>query len=347
MDGGTTADPSVLPDVAGRALGGSVAWCNDEFFADVHTLLSPFPPVHDPAAFGPRGKVYDGWETRRRRTPGDDTVIVRLAAPALVRVVHVDTAYFRGNFPEAAALDGVAVLGHPDAGQLREAAWSPLAGWTPLAGDTVNVLPVGQPDRLVTHVRLRIRPDGGVARLRVLGEVVPDPRWLGSRPDLAATLAGGRITGCSNMFYASPANVLAPGRATVMSDGWETARRRGPGNDWLVVRLGAPGLLHDVVVDTSRFVGNAPGEARLTDADTGRELLPRTALVPDTVHRFRLLPGEAVRAVRLDIHPDGGIARLRVHGEVAPSARAAVADRWLSLLPPDEAARVHPDELFS
>jgi allantoicase len=346
-DGGAVPDGGALPDVAGRALGGSVAWCNDEFFADVHTLLSAAPPAHDPAAFGPRGKVYDGWETRRRRTPGDDAVIVRLAAPALVRAVHVDTAFFRGNFPEAAAVDGVAFLGHPDAGQLREAPWTALAGWTPLAGDTVNVLPAEGPDRLVTHVRLRIRPDGGVARLRVLGEVLPDPRWLGGRPDLAATLTGGRVVDCSNMFYASPAHVLAPGRAAVMSDGWETARRRGPGNDWLVVRLGAPGLLHDAVVDTSRFVGNAPGWARLTDADTGRELLPRTALVPDTVHRFRLLPGEPVRAVRLDIYPDGGIARLHVHGEVDPASRAAVADRWLSLLPPDQAAGVRPDELFS
>ncbi len=343
--GGT--DLTALPDVAGRALGGSVVWCNDEFFADVHSLLSAVPPVHDPLAFGPRGKVYDGWETRRRRTPGDDVVIVRLAAPALVQAVHVDTAFFRGNYPEAAAVDGVAVLGHPDAEQLRKATWTPLTGWTTLAGDTVNVLPVAESDRLVTHVRLRIRPDGGVARLRVLGEVVPDPRWLGGRPDLAAVLTGGRVTGCSNMFFASPANVLAPGRATVMSDGWETARRRGPGNDWLVVQLAAPGLLHDAVVDTSRFVGNAPGWARLTDAGTGRELLPRTALVPDTVHRFRLAPGDPVGAVRLDVYPDGGIARLRVHGEVAPSSRAALADRWRKLLPPDEAARVHPDELFS
>ncbi|MCA0145359.1 allantoicase [Blastococcus sp. LR1] len=334
-----------LPDVAGRALGGSVVWCNDEFFADVHALITAAPPTHDLSAYAARGKVYDGWETRRRRTPGDDEAIVRLAAPALVRSVVVDTAFFRGNFPEAAAIDGVALLGHPGADQLRNAAWQPLVDWTPLQGDALNVLPVDGPERLVTHVRLRIRPDGGVARLRVLGEVVSDPRWLGGRPDLAATLTGGRVLDCSNMFYSSPANVLAPGRATVMSDGWETARRRGPGNDWLEVALAVPGLLHDVVVDTTRFVGNAPGWARLSDAGTGRELLPRTALVPDTVHRFRLLPGEPVSAVRLDIYPDGGVSRFHVHGEVAPEVRAAAADRWLSLLPPDEAARVHPDEL--
>jgi allantoicase len=336
-----------LPDVAGRALGGGVAWCNDEFFADVHALLSAAPPVHDPTAFGPRGKVYDGWETRRRRTPGEDAVIVRLAVPAVVRGVDVDTSFFRGNFPEAAAVDGVALLGHPDAVQLLAAPWSPLVGWSPLAGDAANLLRASGPERLVTHVRLRIRPDGGVARLRVFGDIVPDPRWLGARPDLAATLTGGRVVGCSNMFYSSPANVLAPGRAAVMSDGWETARRRGPGNDWLVVRLAAPGLLWDAVVDTSRFLGNAPGWARLTDADTGRELLPRTALLPDTRHRFRLQAGAPVSSVRLDIYPDGGIARLRVHGDVAPDAREAVTARWLALVPPEEAARVRPDDLFA
>ena len=174
---------------------------------------------------------------------------------------------------------------------MRAAAWTPLADRTGLGGDRANLVPVTAPDRLVTHVRLTIHPDGGVARLRVFGEVVPDPRRLGGRVDLAATCAGGRVEACSNMFFSSPANALAPGRAQVMSDGWETARRRDDGNDWLVVRLAAPGVLHHAVIDTSRFAGNAPGHARLSDAGTGAELLPRTRLIPDTEHRFRIRPG--------------------------------------------------------
>jgi allantoicase len=146
------------------------------------------------------------------------------------------------------------------------------------------------------------------------------------------------------MFYASPANVLAPGRAAVMSDGWETARRRDNGNDWLVVALAAPGVLHDTIIDTSRFVGNAPGWAALSDAATGAELLPRTALLPDTEHRFRLRAGAAVDSVRLDIYPDGGISRLRLNGSVADQARAAVVQRWLSLLP--DGQHVPTDEFF-
>ena len=332
------------PDLAGRALGGTVMWANDELFAGAENLITPGPARHDRSAFGPRGKVYDGWETRRRRSPGDDSAIVRLGVPGIVRGVVVDTSYFTGNYPPFASVEGTCLLGYPNVDDVRAAAWTPLIARTPLTGDTRNVLVAEPADRLVTHVRLTIHPDGGVARLRVHGEVVPDPRRLGARVDLAATTHGGRIVDCSNMFYASPANVLAPGRAAVMSDGWETSRRRDDGNDWLVVALAAPGVLHDAIIDTSRFVGNAPGWAALSDAASGAELLPRTALLPDTEHRFRLRASAAVDSVRLDIYPDGGISRLRLNGSVADQARAAVAQRWLSLLP--DGQHVPTDEFF-
>jgi len=345
-------DFAALPDLASRALGGSVLYANDEFYGDAHSLIDPRAPGHDPAAFGIRGKVYDGWETRRRREPGEDFVIIRLAAPAIVRGVNIDTAHFRGNYPPFGSVDGATLLGYPTAAEVRAAAWTPLADKTDLGGDRANLVPVTAPDRLVTHVRLTIYPDGGVARLRVFGEVVPDPRRLGGRVDLAATCTGGRVEACSNMFFSSPANALAPGRAQVMSDGWETARRRDDGHDWLVVRLAAPGVLHHAVIDTSRFAGNAPGHARLSDAETGAELLPRTRLIPDTEHRFRI-PGDAPAGrasptgrVRLDIYPDGGISRLRLIGVVPPDRREEIARRWLGLLPPDVAATVDQGEFF-
>ena len=325
-------------DLASRALGGTVMWASDEFFAGAENLITAAPAGHDPSAYHPRGKVYDGWETRRH-SPGSDAAVVRLAAPGVVREVVVDTAYFTGNFPPFASVEGTCVLGYPAMDELTE--WTPLVPRSPLTGDSANGLRVDRPERLVTHVRLTIYPDGGVARLRVHGDVVPDPRWLGGRVDLAALLSGGRIADCSNMFYASPANVLAPGRAAVMSDGWETARRRDDGNDWLIVELAAPGVLHDAVIDTSRFVGNAPTAASLTDADTGAELLPRTPLRPDTEHRFRLAASPAVRRVRLDVYPDGGISRLRLHGTVADPAREQIIQRWQDLLPPN-----HPAELY-
>jgi allantoicase len=191
----------------------------------------------------------------------------------------------------------------------------------------------------VTHVRLTIYPDGGVARLRVHGEPVPDPRLLpGGLIDLAALEHGGRVTACSNMFYGSPGKLLRPGLARVMGEGWETARRRDDGNDWVEVALAAPGRVLLAELDTTHFKGNAPGAAALRAGAV--ELLPRTRLQPDTRHRFAIdTPGE-VEAVRLDIYPDGGMARLRLWGRLGPAAAQRLTRRWLDALPPAEAARV-------
>jgi allantoicase len=335
-----------LPDLASRGLGGAVVWSNDEFYGQADRLLVAAAPTHDPLEFDTRGKVYDGWETRRRREPGEDATIVRLAAPGIIRGVDVDTSFFKGNAPTHVSVEGTAALGYPTVTELREGKWFSLVDRTTLAADSPNLLAVDRPDRLCTHVRLTIHPDGGVARFRAFGEAMPDPRFLGGVIDLASTVNGGRIVSCSNMFYSSPANLLAPGRAQVMSDGWETARRRDDGNDWLVVNLLARGVLHDVVIDTLRFIGNAPGSATLTDAESGDVLLSETPLLPDTEHRFRVHSSTAVSLVRLDIFPDGGISRLRLHGEIVADDRAVVGQRWLDLLPPVVAAGVPVAEFF-
>jgi allantoicase len=180
-------------------------------------------------------------------------------------------------------------------------------------------------------VRLTIFPDGGVARLRVHGEPVPDPRLLPATIDLAALENGAAVTGCSNMFYSSPANLLLPGQAQVMGDGWETSRRRDQANDWVAVRLACEGAVEVIELDTSHFVGNAPGWATLRG--DGGELLPRTALQPDTRHRFAVAGDPVNGQVRLDIYPDGGLARLRVFGRPTLAARTALAERFLRLLP--------------
>src|SRR6266700_2070720 len=161
------ADFRRFPDVASRVLGVSVLYANDEFFADAHNLITARPAVHDPSAFGVRGKLYDGWETRRRRGPGEDFAIVRLAAPAIVRGVNIDTAHFKGNYPPFGSISGTTLLGYPDLGEVRAAEWTALVDKTGLGGDCANLAPVSVPDRIVTHVRLAIHPDGGVARLRV------------------------------------------------------------------------------------------------------------------------------------------------------------------------------------
>ncbi|HET8684595.1 MAG TPA: allantoicase, partial [Micromonosporaceae bacterium] len=258
-----TGDFIALPDLACRSLGGGVVLANDELFAAADNLVNDGPPSFTPHTFGPKGQVYDGWETRRRRTPGHDFAVVRLGAPGVVRGVVVDTTHFTGNYPPHASVEGCGVAGYPAPEELAGADWVTLVPRSPLRGDARNPFPVEVEQRL-THVRLSIYPDGGVARLRVHGEVVPDPRLLAAGPvDLAAMEHGGQVVGCSNMFYGSPQNLLLPGLARSMGEGWETARRRDEGNDWVVVRLAVPGRVRLVELDLTHFKGNAPGWAQL------------------------------------------------------------------------------------
>src|SRR5436190_10016445 len=321
-----------LPDLASRSLGGAVVCANDEFFAAKENLLLPGAPVAR-AEFGHKGKEYDGWETRRRRTPGHDWALVRLGAPGIVAGVVVDTAFFTGNYPPQASVEGAAIEGHPAVAELEKADWQPLLPISDLAGDTANAFAVDS-DRRVTHVRLSIHPDGGVARLRVHGEVVADPRVVAAlgTVDLAALDLGGRVTGCSNLFYGSPDRLIAPGPARSMGEGWETARRRDDGNDWVEVHLAARGSVRVVELDTTWFLGNAPGAAALSAHDgDGRwsPLLPRTVLHPDTRHRFVLPePAAAATDLRLDVYPDGGMARLRLWGTPSADGLAALRTRW-------------------
>jgi allantoicase len=309
-----------LPDLASRAFGGGVVYANDEFFAAADHLVLPTPPIHAPRTFDHKGQVYDGWETRRRREPGSDVAIVRLGAPGVIRGVDVDTSFFTGNFPPYASVDGLAVDGYPSASALSAAEWIPLVPRSPLKGDSRNLFAVAD-GRRFTHVRLTIHPDGGVARLRVHGEPVPDPSLLPSEFDVAAIVNGAAVTGCSNTFYGHPEKMLMPGLALHMGDGWETSRRRDDGNDWVEIRLATPAVISLVDLDTTHFKGNSPGWASVSGRSGGSdwfEILPRVALTPDTPHRFRVRPaGEATHA-RLDIFPDGGMARLRLHGRPSP-----------------------------
>jgi len=348
----STEDKQAWPDLAGRALGGSVSYANDELFAERENLIKPEEPAFRPHTFGHKGQIMDGWETRRRREPGSDAAIVRLGCGGVVRRVVVDTSWFTGNYPPEVSVEACGAEGYPSPAELAAAPWTTLVPRSPVAGDAKNEFEVEAGQR-ATHVRLTIYPDGGVARLRVYGEPVPDPRLLPATIDLAALENGAVVTGCSNMFYSSPANLLLPGQARVMGDGWETSRRRDQANDWVEVRLACAGSVEVVELDTSHFVGNAPGWATLAGDGPGPDgtaLLPRTALQPDTRHRFAVPGGPVTGQVRLDIYPDGGMARLRVLGRPTAQARAALAERFLRVLPEPQlagllrAAGLPPDE---
>jgi len=229
------------------------------------------------------------------------------------------------------SIDACGVEGYPAPAALGSAEWTPIVARRAIGGDALNEFEVTASERF-THVRLTIYPDGGIARLRVYGEIVPDPRLLPATFDLASIEAGAWITGCSNGFYSAPSNLIMPGIARSMGDGWETSRRRDDANDWVEVHLACAARIELAELDTSCFIGNAPGWAGLSAGADG-VLLARTALTPDTRHRFPLSHDTSVEQVRMDIYPDGGMSRLRLYGTPDGSARAALAQRFVASLP--------------
>jgi allantoicase len=327
-------------DLAAERLGGRVLAANDEFFAPKENLLKASTPVWIADKYTDVGKWMDGWETRRRRTPGYDWCIVKLGLPGVIHGVVVDTSYFKGNFPEHCELDACAVDGDPGLAQLEDhtAKWSTLLPRSPLTGDAQNSFPLA-PSSRVTHLRFKIYPDGGVARLRVHGEVIPDWPALnrtGGEIDLAAVEHGGWVIVSSDMFFGWRNNLILPGGSIGMHDGWETRRRRGPGHDWCIVRLGAPGKISRVEVDTSHFKGNFPESCSLEVCAAPRdlidpnalgalpwkEILTRIKLQADSLHVYEkeLLSADEATHARFHIYPDGGVARLRIFGTLAKRA---------------------------
>lgn len=328
-----------LIDLASERLGGSVLYANDDFFAEKENLLKPGKAIWKEHEYTDRGKWMDGWESRRKRVAGHDFALVRLGAPGLVRGVIVDTSFFRGNYPESCSIEGTAARVDASVEQLRTAEWRELLPRSPLKGDSENEFAV-ESSVAVTHLRFNIFPDGGVARLRVHGEIVPDWRLaggLGNEIDLAAVENGADVLTCSDMFFGPKHNLIMPGRAHNMSDGWETRRRRGPGHDWVIVRLATEGTIRRVEIDTNHFKGNYPDTASLEgsrDGETWTELLPRTKLQAHTRHFFidELIPGGPFTHLRMNVYPDGGVSRLRVWGTATETGRRAAAVQRVNTL---------------
>jgi len=324
-------------NLASRALGAVVPAANDESFGAKESLVVDGPAVLDPGRYHHAGEIVDGWETRRRRfEPGADWALVRLGAPGVIRSIDVDTSHFTGNHPTHCVVEACAMPGHPDpADVLAHGRWRTVVARAQLAGDCSNVFRVDDA-ALATHVRLTIEPDGGVARLRVLGDVVPDPDLLaGLTVDLVGRALGGVVLDSSDDFYTGAEVLNSPETARTMGEGWETRRRRDGGHDWVLFRLGAAGRPLAVEVDTRCFVHNASREVALWGRPPGAvgeaswmPLLPRTRLQPDTRHLFRLTYAPEVAQVRLDAHPDGGLARLRLLGMITPTGEQALRDRW-------------------
>jgi allantoicase len=318
-------------NLASAGLGAVALSATDDFFAEVGRMLADQAPAFDPDKYDDHGKYMDGWESRRRRGPGHDHAVVRLAAPGVIRGFDIDTSFFTGNYPPACRLEGCNSQGDPG----EDAAWTEILPMTALGPSAHHYL-ASASEAVWTHVRLHIYPDGGIARLRVYGDPHLDRMALaGQTIDLASGLNGGRVLAYSDAHYGAFHRLLSPGRGINMGDGWETRRRRTPGNDWIIIALGARGMVESIEIDTAHYKGNYPDACSILAADmpTGGgaleqalitasmfwpELLAPQKLSADAIHKFGSVAALGpVTHIRLNIFPDGGISRIRVFGKLA------------------------------
>jgi allantoicase len=316
-------------NLADPRLGAQALEASDEFFAPKERMLNPEPAVFIPRKYDDHGKWMDGWETRRKRTTGYDWCIVKLGRAGVLKGLDIDTSHFTGNFPPAASIEAAYVTagGAPDA----SAQWAEIVPSTTLHGNSHHYLEV-RDGEAYTHIRLNLYPDGGVARLRVYGQ--PHVDWAAASRtelvDLAAVENGAYIVAANNQHFGAASNLLMPGRGVDMGDGWETRRRREPGNDWAIVALARPGMISRVEVDTAHFKGNYPDccslqaasvlggtdSSLVTQAMFWPVLLGEQKLQMDKQHFFEseIASLGRVTHVRFNIIPDGGVSRLRLWG---------------------------------
>ena len=325
-----------LADLASARVGGRAIATNDDFFAPKANLVKPGPAIWIPDKYTSKGKWMDGWESRRRRVPGHDWCIVQLGMRGIVHGVNVDTSHFTGNYPSHCSIEAIDRAGGPKPSTYATDGppWTTILEKAALRGNGDNFLAIDDRNPW-THLRLSIYPDGGVARLRAHGEVAVDWKTIapGKRVvDLASITNGGLFLDASDTHYGTRGALIMPDRAKNMGDGWETKRRRGPGYDWAIVRLGATGIVSRVEIDTNHYKGNYPARASLDGclapgatveqlrAAAWSVILPATKLAANKRHYFsgkQLQKTGAVSHVRLNIFPDGGVSRLRIHGTLA------------------------------
>ncbi|MBB5192994.1 allantoicase [Silvimonas terrae] len=318
-------------NLADPRLGALAITASDEFFAPLSRMLNPEPAVFIPGKYDENGKWMDGWETRRKRSMGHDWSIIKLGRKGVITGFDVDTSHFTGNYAPAVSIEATDCLSD-DPAVLANATWTEVLTSTSLSGNSHHYLPASDASAY-THLRIHIYPDGGIARLRVYGQPVGAFDDPGKVYDLAALENGGRAVAWNDAHFGVASNLLLPGRGINMGDGWETRRRREPGNDWCIIALGAPGIVERIEVDTAHFKGNYPDrcmiQAARMEGGTDQSIITQSMFWPvllderklqmDTIHAFAdgIAALGPVTHVRLNIIPDGGVSRLRIWGKVA------------------------------
>ncbi len=318
---------SKMINLADPRIGSKIIFKTDDFFAAAHRILNIDAPVFKDGLFDKHGKWMDGWETRRRRSKGFDYLILKLGKNAKIFDIDIDTTHFNGNQPTHASVEGCFTRTKPN----KKTKWTHLLGKKKL-GPNKNHSFKSQNKSVFNYIKLNIFPDGGVARLRLYGKIEMEKNIFNNKNiNLTSVLNGASIVGCNNEHFGRAENIIAPGKGKNMGDGWETRRSRGKNFDWLIIKFGKPGLIKKLEIDTHHFKGNYPDTCSIQTANISKNLsnrliannsknwkfiLNKSKLSANKKHVFKkfLIKRNKENYLKINIHPDGGISRIRAFG---------------------------------
>ena len=316
-----------LIDLAQPRLGTKVIYKTDDFFASANRIISPTEPVFKVGVFDKHGKWMDGWESRRKRTEGHDFIIIKLGKPGTIKKVDVDTSHFNGNQPAMVSIEGT----NSNSNKINQLKWQPLLSKKKTKANSHHYFTVNS-NKVFTHIKFNIFPDGGVARLRLYGSIAKSNKLKNKKINLASLLDGSSVIACNNEHFGKAENILAPGKAKNMGDGWETRRRRGKGFDWLILNSLNGKEIDKIEISTHHFKGNFPSHCSLQAAylpnsknskqivkssNNWKYLLKDAKLSANKVHVFKnnLMKKDKINFIKINIFPDGGISRFRIYGK--------------------------------
>jgi allantoicase len=317
-----------LIDLAQPRLGSKVIFKTDDFFASASRIIDPSPAVFKEGLFDKNGKWMDGWESRRKRTSGHDFLIIKLGKPGSINKVDVDTSHFNGNQPSMISLEGC----YSKSKNIKDLKWKILISKKKTKPNSHHIFNTSS-KTIFTHVKLNIFPDGGVARLRLYGSISKENNKFGNKTiNLASLLNGASVTACNNEHFGKAENILAPGKAKNMGDGWETRRRRDKGFDWLILNPINGKKIDKIEISTHHFKGNFPSHCSLQASFVSNKkssssivkssvkwkfLLYKINLSANKTHTFKntLMKNDKINFIKINIFPDGGISRFKIFGK--------------------------------
>ena len=317
-----------LIDLAQPRLGSKVIFKTDDFFASANRIINPSPAVFKEGLFDKNGKWMDGWESRRKRTSGHDFLIIKLGKSGSINKVDVDTSHFNGNQPSMISLEGC----YSKSKNIKDLKWKTLIGKKKTKANSHHMFKSSSKS-IFTHIKLNIFPDGGVARLRLYGSISKENNKFGNKTiNLASLLNGASVIACNNEHFGKAENILAPGKAKNMGDGWETRRRRDKGFDWLILNPIDGKKIDKIEISTHHFKGNFPSHCSLQAAFVPNKkssssiikssvkwkfLLNKVNLSANKTHVFKniLMKNDKINFVKINIFPDGGISRFKIFGK--------------------------------